>query len=75
MNLYGKILFILKYQKREICSSDFNVIPNYFYSTITQLVKDGLVEAFQSKSDSRKRFYKLTEEGKERLKKPEGFFL
>ena len=76
MNLYGKILFILKHEKEVISCHDFKVIPTYFYSTISQLIKDGLVESIPSETDSRKRLYRLTDKGKTELKKKtRGFFL
>lgn len=75
MNLYNKILLMLKHEKDEITSSDFNVIPVYFYNTIGQLIKDGFVEAINNKEDKRKKIYRLTEVGKKEVQRIRGFFL
>jgi DNA-binding PadR family transcriptional regulator len=70
MNLRETILMMFRLgTTKYVSKKDFNVIHTYFYATINQMVKDGILEAQLTLNDSRERIYVLTDKGKKVIEK------
>jgi predicted transcriptional regulator len=68
-NLRDIILWQFRLGVKSISKKDFNVIHTYFYSTVNNLINEGILGSQTSLKDSRERIYVLTKKGNEMMTK------